>query len=169
MVEVGGIPGSGTCLVPALMVRSGGTRPSRVPGGRRGATTGVMGVQTELGYLFMRQSTVTSGEFPASLAYEVHTWKFGALFRRGLVSGSLVSGVWVLLVEFRYWIFREMLAAFLWSAMLGSTVNTYSASVRDAFGRIAHNFCVAVDSNPEVLVSVLVQNGEVCSVDASDA
>ena len=43
-------------------------------------------VQTELGYLFVRQS---------------NAWKFGALFRRGLVSGSLVSGVWVLLVEFQ--------------------------------------------------------------------
>ena len=67
------------------------------------------GVQTDLGYLFMRQSTVASGEFSASPAYVVHTWKFGALFRRGLVSGSLVSGVWVLLMEFRYWMFREML------------------------------------------------------------
>ena len=28
-----------------------------------------MGSQAELGYLFMRQSTVASGEFPASLAY----------------------------------------------------------------------------------------------------
>ena len=56
-------------------------------------------------------------------------------------------------------------AAFLWGAMLGSTVNTCSASVRDAFGRVAHNFYVAVDSNPEVWVSVLAQNGEVCSVD----
>ena len=51
--------------------------------------------------------------------------------------------------------------------MLGSTVNTCSASARDAFGEIAHNFYVAV--NPEVWVSVLVQNGEVCSVDASGA
>ena len=60
-------------------------------------------------------------------------------------------------------------AAFLWGAMLGLAVNTSSASVRDAFGRIAHNFHVAVDSNPVVWVSVLVQNGEVCSVDASGA
>ena len=58
-------------------------------------------------------------------------------------------------------------AAFLWG--VGLTVSTCSASVRDALGRIAHNFHVAVDSNPEVWVSVIAQNGEVCSVDASGA
>ena len=98
-------------MVLALMGRSGGTSPVRRRGAAGGfqwffayrwATTGVMGVQTELGYLFMRQSTVASGEFLAYLAYVVHTWKFGALLRRGFVSGSLVSGVWVLLVEFRF-------------------------------------------------------------------
>ena len=31
------------------------------------------------------------GKFPAFLARVVHTWIFGALFRRGLVSGSLVG------------------------------------------------------------------------------
>ena len=99
--------GSGTCLVPALMGPSGGTSPvwglwRATWGGRwlfsgffacRWATTGVMGVQTELGHIFMRQSTKASGEFPASLACVVHTWKFGAFFRRVLVSGSLVSSV----------------------------------------------------------------------------
>ena len=79
---------------------------------RRCATTGVVEVQTEPGSLFMRQSTVAFGECPAFLARVVHTWKFGALFRSGLVPGSLVSGVWVLLVEYRYWIFREMLPFF---------------------------------------------------------
>ena len=41
---------------------------------------------------------VASGEFRASLAYVVHTWKFGALYRRGFVSGSLgvARGVQVL-------------------------------------------------------------------------
>ena len=39
----------------------------------------------------------------------------------------------------------------------------------DAFGRIAHNFYVAVDSNPEVFFFALTQNGEVCSVAASGA
>ena len=36
-----------------------------------------------------------------------------------------------------------------------------------AFGRISHNFYVAADSNPEVLLSLLLQNGEACPVDAS--
>ena len=34
------------------------------------------------------------------------------------------------------------------SAMLSSTVNTCSASVWDAFGRILHIFCCEMDSNP---------------------
>ena len=62
--------------------------------------------------VFMRQSTVASGEFLAFLARVVHTWKFEALFRRGVVSGSPVSRVWVLLVEYWYWIFRKMLPFF---------------------------------------------------------
>ena len=52
---------------------------------------------------------------------------------------------------------------------IGPSVNTCSALIRDAVGRIAHNFFAAVDSNPEVWVSVHVQNGEVCSFDASGA
>ena len=40
----------------------------------------------------------------------------------GLVSGSLVFGVWVLPAEYENWIFLEM--TFLTCTMLGSTVNT---------------------------------------------
>ena len=109
-------------MVLALMGRSGGTSPVRVLGGRRGAAALGSSSCVSL-HGFWRISC-----FP----YVVHTWKFGALFRRGLVSGSLVSGVWVLLVKFRYWIFREMLPLF-GAPLLGSTVNTCSASVRDAF------------------------------------
>ena len=54
-------------------------------------------------------------------------------------------------------------------AMLGSTVNTCFASVRDASGRNAHSSYGEVNSNPEVFFFVLTQNGEVCSVDASGA
>ena len=53
--------------------------------------------------------------------------------------------------------------------MLGSTVDTCSASVRDASGRNAHIFYGEVNSYPEVFFFVLTQNGEVCSVDASGA
>ena len=35
------------------------------------------------------------------------------------------------------------------------------------YGRISHIFYVAADSNPEVLLSLLLQNGEACPVDAS--
>ena len=34
-------------------------------------------------------------------------------------------------------------------------------------GRITHIFYVAADSNPEVFLSLLLQNGEACTVDAS--
>ena len=34
------------------------------------------------------------------------------------------------------------------------------------YGRIAHIFYVAADSNPEVLLFLLLQNGEACPVDA---
>ena len=50
-------------------------------------------------------------------------------------------------------------------AMLGSTVDTCSATVR--FGRIHTNFDVHVDSNPVVFFFVVTQNGVLCSVDAS--
>ena len=48
-----------------------------------------------------------------------------------------------------YLIFPEILACFS-CAMLGSTVDTRSASVLGAFGRIAHFFYFEVDSDPEV-------------------
>ena len=144
------------------MGRSGGTSPVRVPGERRGvrlllpgcleasvvpasasfwtalvahgffprrcAMTGVMGVQTGPGSLFMRQSTVASGEFPAFLARVVHTRKFGAFFVAALYLAVLfqVSGCCQVLDV-------SGDAAFLWGAMLDSTLNTCSASVWDAF------------------------------------
>ena len=69
---------------------------------RRCATTGAMGVHTEARVPLHASVHWILGEFLAFLARVVHTWKYGALFRRGLVSGSLVSGVWVLLVEYRW-------------------------------------------------------------------
>ena len=51
-------------------------------------------------------------------------------------------------------------------AMLGSTLDTCSASVRGAFWTIFKFFYVAVDSNPVACVSFLTQNGEVCSANA---
>ena len=63
-----------------------------------------------------------------------------------------------------YLILREMTLSM--GAMLGSTVDALSATVF-AFRRILHNFYVAADSNPEVLLSLLLQNGEAGPVDAS--
>ena len=41
-------------------------------------------------------------------ARAVRTWKYGALFPYGLVSGSHVFGVWVLHAEYKNWILREI-------------------------------------------------------------
>ena len=51
-------------------------------------------------------------------------------------------------------------------AMLGSTVNTYSASVRDDLDEFCTFFYNEMDSRPGV-VSVLTHNEEVCTADAS--
>ena len=74
------------------------------------------------------------------------------------------TGVWVLLLNTENWIFREMFV-FL-GAMLGSTVVTVYASTL-AFGRTAHIFYVAADSNPDSVFSPFGLNGEECPVDAS--
>ena len=112
-------------MVLASMGRSGGTSPVRVPGERRGAAAGFQGLCCPsmcndrcMGYrLSQGPSSCVSlpwllGEFFAFLARAVHTWKYGAFFRRGLVSGSLVSGVCVLLAEYSLWTLREMLPSF---------------------------------------------------------
>ena len=78
-------------------------------------------------FLFMRQSTVALGRISAFLARAVHTWKYGTLFSEGFVSGSSTSCVWVLLEEYQ-------MNSVVIRAMLGSTVNTCSASVCDASG-----------------------------------
>ena len=62
--------------------------------------------------------------FPWFLARDVRTWKYGALFPYGFALGSPVSGVRVLLVEYRLDSLGD--AAILWGAMLGSTVDTCS-------------------------------------------
>ena len=48
--------------------------------------------------------------------------------------------------------------------LLGSTVDTCSSR---GSGRISHIFYVAANSNPEVLLSLLLQNRQACPVDAS--
>ena len=70
----------------------------------------------------------------------------------------------MLLLSTENWIFREM-SVFL-GAMLGSTVDTVYESTL-TFGRIAHIFYVAADSNPDSDSSPFGLNGEECPVDAS--
>ena len=54
--------------------------------------------------------------FPRFLDRAVRNWKYGALFPHGLVSGSHVSSVWVLHVEYRIGFFGD--AAILWAQCL---------------------------------------------------
>ena len=58
----------------------------------------------------------------------VRTWKYGTLFLYVLVSGSHVFGVWVLHLEYSEFDSTGDVA-FARDAMLGSTVDTCSASV----------------------------------------
>ena len=100
-----------------------------------------------------------SGVLLAFLARVVHTWEFGALFRRDLGSGSLVSGVWVLLVDYRCWVLLEMLPFCRAQCLLDSE---YMFCI--STGRVMDELDAFSTSNPEVWISVLAQNGEVCSV-----
>ena len=97
------------------------------------------------------------GEFPAFLARAVPTCTFGAFFRLGVVSGSHMSCVWVLPVDYYSGFFGRFCGYSC--AMLGSTVDTCSATVR--FGRFHTHFYVHVNSNPGVFFFVLRLNGEV--------
>ena len=167
-----------TCSTP-LMAWSGGMSPGRadellvwlsVPG----EFLPVVVQRQALGWfsaehesLFMRQSTVASGRISAFLARAVHTWKIGVFFPSGFVSGSHTSCVWVLLVEYRT--LNSSGDSVVSRATLGLTVNTCSASVRDASGRNAHIFYVDVDSNPEVVLFRSHAEWRSTSVDASGA
>ena len=62
---------------------------------RRCATTGAR-VWLRLSGVIMRQYTEAVGRISGLHARVVRTWKFGALFRSGLVSDSYLFYVWVL-------------------------------------------------------------------------
>ena len=76
------------------------------------------------------------------------------------LSGSHVFGVWGVACGIQKIGFFEYLARQRIHVML---------PVHLAFGRISSIFQVDLDSDPEVFLSVLTQNGEVCSADASDS
>ena len=71
---------------------------------------------------------------------------FGALFPLTLYLAVTVPGVFLLLLSSKIDVLRLYFGG---------------------YGRISHIFYVAADSNPEVLLSLQLQNGEVCPVDAS--
>ena len=70
------------------------------------------------------------------------------------------KGVWVLLVESRFWILREITLSM--GAMLASTVDMESASLLGLWLNCTY-FQRAVGRILKCLVSVLTQNGEECS------
>ena len=76
---------------------------------------------------------------------------------------AVIFSVSGLLLSTENWILREMSISV--GAMPGSTV--FLRQYFGGHGRIAHIFYDAADSNPEVLLSLLLQNGEACPVDAS--
>ena len=99
-----------------------------------------------------------SEEFPVLCARAVRTWNLVHYFRVP-VSGTPCSGRLGVAHEYENWILREM-TVFVGSGYM-FCVSTLVAR------RISHIFYVAADSNPEVLLSLLLQNGEGCPVDAS--
>ena len=114
----------------------------------------------------MRQSTEASGSisFLGGSSGGSHL-ESGAMFPiRPCIWQSLFY-VWVLAVEFRIWIFREILGCF--SAILGSTVDTCSATVFGVIGTNCTFSSLRWTRNLRSSVSVLSQNGDLCSVDAS--
>ena len=89
----------------------------------------------------------------------------GALFPLTLYLAVIVPGVWVLLLSAEIGFFGRFL--FSWVQNL---VRQWIHALRQyfgGFGRNTHIFYFAADSNPEVLLSLLLQNGEACPVDAS--
>ena len=99
--------------------------------------------------LVLRQSTSAFGSISCPLSSRSSHLVSGALFPLSLYLAVIVPGVWVLLYSSEIWILREMSISV--GAMLGSTVDTCSASVR-GFGRISHIFYVATDSDPEAFL-----------------
>ena len=76
-----------------------------------------------------------SEEFPVlGFVLELFALEKKCMFPSGLEPGSPVSGVWVLLVEYRE-LDSSGDAAILWGAMVDSTLDTCSASALGAFGR----------------------------------
>ena len=89
----------------------------------------------------------------------------GALFPLTLYLAVIVPGVWVLLLSTKIEFYGRFL--FSWVQYLVQQWIHVLRQYFGGYGRISHIFYVAADSNPEVLLSLLLQKGEVCPVDAS--
>ena len=113
----------------------------------------------------MRQSTEAFGRISCPwYARAVCNWNFG-VFSLHLVSGSHFLVVWVLLGVQRIALLGRVCGL---GAMPGSTGDTCSATVL-AFFFLDELYTISTSKWTRILVffSVLTQNGEVCSADAS--
>ena len=95
--------------------------------------------------------------------FALEIWCFISII---LVSGSQCSSVWVLLMSAKIGIFDKCL--FFVGAILGSTVDTCSASVLLVALDVFHTFSTLRRTRIlKCFFSLLLQNGEACPVDAS--
>ena len=97
--------------------------------------------------LVMRQSTVAFERISCPVCSRSSLLESGTLFLRVLASGSSCSGCLGVAYEFENWILRE--TTFFVGAMLGTTVDTCSASVLWWPWKTVHIFYVVADSFPE--------------------
>ena len=88
-------------------------------------------------------------EFPVLCARAVRTWNLVQITWQSCHCFGRLGFAF----EYENWILREV-SVFV----LGSTAEHALRQHFGRYGRIAHIFCVAADSNPEVLLSVLLQN-----------
>ena len=100
----------------------------------------------------MRQPTDALGRISCPLRSRGSHLESGALFPLTLYLAVTDPGVWVLLLSTENEILREMTISV--GAILGSTVDTCSATVRWGLWTHSHMFLVAADSDPEAFFSI---------------
>ena len=134
------------------------------------------GDRAEPGSIAIRQSTVAFKRisFPGSLARAVRTWNVGALFPCGLVFGSHASCVWVLHVQCSELdssgnsaVTRAQCLTRQWRHVLHQCLALVDELHTFSTAKWTRILRCSVFSLGIVLDSVLTQNGEVCSADAS--
>ena len=116
------------------------------------------------GALVMRQPTDALRRISFPIRSRCSHMESGAPFPLTLSLAVIVLCVWVLLLRRKMRFYGRCL--FPWVQYL---VRQWIHVMQQYFGgcgRIAHIFYVAAGSNPEVLLSLLLRNGEACPVDA---